>query len=218
MDLGNFNQPKQRYIKTINISSETWIAHVEYLKKIVSEYEPNFNWTSDIVEIYKNTLLYFLGNSNSIYDLDKGLYFYGNPGSGKSLILQYVFKQYTRILGINSYRVVSSSDIAQSVQKNGLVAINNYVESYNQNPIVLYVDDFGAGNAKINNYGTVVDIFTELITNRYPNFARQGILTHFSSNIRPSEIEDVMDARISSRMSEMCNLIFMPSIDYRKLK
>ena len=186
MDLGNWNKPQERFIKTINVTAEQWDAHVDYLKSIIKHHEPMFEWSDILVKIYKNTLLYFLGNERSEYDLNKGLYFYGDTGCGKSLILSYVFKEYTRILGANSYRVVSTIDIIKNVQKNGLSAISNFVEAENHKPIVLYVDDFGAGNTKINNYGTVIDVYTELITQRYPHFSRQNILTHFSSNIMPS--------------------------------
>lgn len=216
MDLGNWNKPQERFIKTINVTAEQWDAHVDYLKSIIKHHEPMFEWSDSLVKIYKNTLLYFLGNERSEYDLNKGLYFYGDTGCGKSLILNYVFKEYTRILGANSYRVVSTIDIVKNVQKNGLSAINNFVEAENHKPIVMYIDDFGAGNTKINNYGTVIDVYTELITQRYPHFSRQNILTHFSSNIMPSEFEERFNARISSRMAEMCNLVYMPAIDYRK--
>lgn len=216
MDLGNFNQPQQRYIKTINLTREQWDANVDYLKKLIAEFEPRFEWNEQLTDIYKNTILYFLGNSQSKYDLNKGLYFYGDTGCGKSLILTSVFKQYTRILGVNSYRVVSTTDIIKSVQKNGLFAINEFIESDSHKPIVLYIDDFGAGNSKVNSYGTVIDVFTELVTQRYPYYSRHNTLTHFSSNIMPSEFEERFNARISSRMSEMCNLIYMPQIDYRK--
>lgn len=216
MNIPDFNKPKERYLKTINLTSEQWESHVYYLKKIIIDYEPNFKWSEELAEIYKNTLLYFLGDDRSIYDINKGLFFYGDTGCGKSLILNNVFKTYTTLLGVNSFRVWSTIDIIKRIQKNGLLAINEFVSSDNYKPIVMYIDDFGAGNSKINNYGTTIDVFIELITQRYPNFSRYNTLTHFSSNVKPSEFESKFDARVSSRMAEMCNLIYMPKIDYRK--
>lgn len=215
MDLSAFYQQQERYIKPVRIDANHFKIHADYLQKIIAEHEPNFKWTDQLVDIYNNTLLYFLGNDRTKYDLSKGLYFYGDVGSGKSLILNYVFKQYTRILGVNSYRVVSTIDLVAKVQKYGLCAINEFVVSDNDKPIVMYIDDFGAGNSKINNYGTVIDVFTELITQRYPNYVRNNTLTHFSSNIMPSEFNEKFNARIASRMEEMCNLIYMPQIDHR---
>lgn len=215
MELGNFLEPKQRYLKSININPQKWDDMVMSIKQIIKLYEPGFVFTEELTDIYRDVLLYFLGNSQSKYDLNKGLYFYGSAGCGKSLILQYVFKQFTANLGVNSYRVVQSVDIAQNVQKNGLQVIQDYVVASKDKPITLYIDDFGAGNIKINHFGTPIDIYSELIVNRYPYFARSGVLTHFSSNLPPASFKDTFDDRINSRMAEMVNLIFMPPIDYR---
>lgn len=216
MIIPDFRQPMPRYIKETDISGDKWFQCVDVLKQIIKQNEPKFEFTDAIADVYRNLLLYFHGNANSKYDLNKGLFIYGKPGCGKSLILQYVFKQYTFNLGVNSYRVVQSVDIVRDIQKNGLNCIEKYVLSDSGNPITLYIDDFGAGNLKINHFGTVVDIFSELIINRYPYFSRYGTLTHISSNIVPEKFKDVFDDRIASRMAQMCNIINIQSVDYRR--
>lgn len=215
MYIGNFLEPKQRYLTSINLNPQIWEDMVMSIKQIIKSFEPSFIFTEELTEIYRDVLLYFLGNPQSKYDLNKGLYFYGAAGCGKSLILQNVFKQFTANLGTNSYRVVHSVDIASKVEKYGLQTIHDYVLAPNDKPIILYIDDFGAGNVKINHYGTVIDIYSELVVNRYPYFAKNGTLTHFSSNLAPASFRDTFDDRINSRMAEMVNIVFMPKIDYR---
>jgi len=212
----NFFSPKPNYIKSIELDDYRWEFFVTKLKSIMLEYEPNFDLTEELSQIYRDLLLYFLGSNQSKYDLSKGLYIYGDPGCGKSLMLQYVFKRFTSYIGVNSYRIAQSVDICRDMQNNGLLSVSNYVLSHNNKPYVLYVDDFGAGNLKINYFGTPVDVFSELIVNRYPYFVRDGTLTHFSSNVKPSDFITVFDDRIASRMAEMVNMVYVPKYDYRR--
>jgi DNA replication protein DnaC len=213
-----FERPVPRYIRAVNLTQEIWDKQVATLKSIIREHEPRFEYTEELAAIHKNMLLYFLGNSRSEYDLNKGLYVYGDPGCGKSLLMQYVFKQFTAVLGVNSYRVAQSIDIVRKTQKNGLLSIQEYVKADNKNPIVLLIDDFGAGNRKVNNYGTTVDVFSELVVNRYPYFSKHGIVTHFTSNIQPADFKKEFDDRVSSRMAEMVNTVYLPKKDYRREK
>ena len=205
-----------RYIQEINDVAENWDKYNTLVNLIISQNEPRFQWSDELVELYRNTTLYFLGNRATIFDLNKGLYIHGSPGSGKSLILRFIYKFFTGRLGVNSYRVVLHSDIIQNATKNGIIAINDYVRT-NDKPITLLIDDFGAGNRHISNYGNQIDVFTELIALRYNDFKRYGTLTHITSNIKPHDIKTEFDERISSRLSEMCNRVKFPNIDHRKL-
>mgnify|MGYP002507815682 CR=1 FL=1 len=218
IDNAFFSKPVPRYMQTIPLNQESWDIHVGNLKTIIKEHEPHFEYTDELGEVHKNMLLYFLGNSRSEYNLNKGLYVYGSPGCGKSLLMQYVFKQLTGFLGVNSYRVAQSIDIVRDFQKNGLQTIEKYIKSDNGKPIIYLIDDFGAGNRKVNNFGTTVDVFSELVVNRYPYFSKQGIITHFTSNIQPIDLKKEFDDRVSSRMAEMVNMVYLPSKDYRRAK
>jgi DNA replication protein DnaC len=51
---------------------------------------------------------------------------------------------------------------------------------------------------------------------RYLVYTKCRKLTHFTSNIYPAEIENLYGTRAASRLAEMCNIIELTGIDFRK--
>ena len=67
-------------------------------------------------------------------------------------------------------------------------------------------DDLGIeGNLKY--YGNECNVMAEILLSRYDLFVSQKIITHITTNLSASEIEELYGNRIRSRMREMFNLI-----------
>ncbi len=208
---------KNRYIKSLKPLNEyTFRKEADKVWRILRAKEPFFNIKEPplLKDIYKQGLLYFRGDGTGSYKLDKGLFCYGSPGSGKSLFFD-VFKEYLEEYNVNSFKSILQLKIISSVHKNGIDALSDFVGT-EQKPIILYIDDFLAGNTTLNHYGTTFNVIDELIQQRYELFKKTGALTHFSSNISPKNLSNSLDARVVSRMNEMCNIIFFGNKDNRK--
>lgn len=216
MDFGK-QQNSKRYLQAVSaVNAKGFIRECDEVFKIaIMDLEKtNFRLDNEeLKEVYKNALLYFRGDKRTKFDLGKGLYVHGSTGSGKSLLFD-VFKGYTMRLKCNSFKYVKQIQIIADFGANGPKAIDKYVRD--PMPVILYIDDFGTGNTSISYYGTTYNVIDELIQARYDEFVRSGALTHISSNIKPKELGNMFDKRITSRFSEMFSSIEFPNKDYRR--
>jgi DNA replication protein DnaC len=225
MDIGDFDiermqHIKESYIKTIDplLNAETFIKESNFIYQITTHAlkQPHFSVDDkELKDLYKNALLYFRGDNRSEWDLEKGIFIFGGTGSGKSIFFE-IFKEYTRHLGHNSFIKSKQIKIVADVAKNGINVLDSYVKD--PKPIVLYIDDFGSGNSVINHFGTSYDVMDELMQARYDEFVRSGVITHITTNIKPSEFKEKYSDRITSRLSAMFNVIQFPTKDYRRVK
>jgi hypothetical protein len=55
-------------------------------------------------------------------------------------------------------------------------------------------------------YGNEFNVMAEILLNRYEQFIVHGLLTHITTNLSASEIEEYYGNRVRSRMREMFNL------------
>ncbi len=76
-------------------------------------------------------------------------------------------------------------------------------------------DDLGTEN-NLKYYGNECNIMAEVLLSRYDLFISGKLITHLTSNLSASEIEDVYGNRIRSRMREMFNLISFDKDDKDK--
>ena len=218
-------------LKPIEIDiNKHWRAIVAYGKHICpkSEYSQGFELTPEVRDAMGLMLRYFTGSNvfiekyNEIYDTDsaslsKGLMIVGIPGVGKSVLFK-IFKEYTAN-GIkkNSFKFTTSSEIMKAVDTHGVEEIDKYVINPNLNkPFPLYIDDIAGNNEDVNSFGTKFNVMEQLITDRYVHFQRIGVLTHVSTNLLPTQMSKIYDARIIDRMREMFNVIEIKGKSFRK--
>jgi hypothetical protein len=67
-------------------------------------------------------------------------------------------------------------------------------------------DDLGAEQS-LKYYGNECNIMAEILLSRYDIFIAQDMLTHITTNLSASEIENGYGSRVRSRMREIFNLI-----------
>ncbi len=142
----------------------------------------------------------------------RGLYFFGNPGSGKTmlaclilneLILQYqVGVKYIKITRDFFNRIRATFNVESSDYGRGDSFFNAVA-----NVDVLVIDDFGVQADSDWEQRTLYD----LIDARY-EYERPTIIT---SNIAPQDLESTFKNRIFSRLKEMTDFQQMIGFDYR---
>ena len=141
--------------------------------------------------------------------LRKGIMLVGNPGSGKTTIMR-IFSQ------IIPFQFMYCHSICDSVRKDGQEAMDKvHQKSHDE----ICFDDLG-GEQKVKFYGNSIDAMYDIIIKRCLNMVHHNTRTHITTNLTMEEIKSTYDARIESRLHEMCNVFVLGGssnyIDFRK--
>jgi len=212
----------EEIIKTIPIN---WDVHAHGVFNLIKYFEPEFKISEQQKKLLKQLLLYFTGNNHFEGSLSKGLLLTGSVGSGKTLFLEKVFKTYTsEELKVNSFIPFNFKDIAESYKTEGENAFMPIKakrhETFRERMVVspVLIDDLGAGDFILTNFGNKVNLIDKIINVRYLVYSRFRKLTHATTNLYVSDFKKHCDERTVSRMSEMFNIIELQDNDYRKIK
>jgi len=138
-------------------------------------------------------------------NLNKGILLTGPIGCGKTslmTLLRYFEKAEHRFF-IKSCREVSFEFI-----KEGYDTIHKYSRhSFKKHePQTYCFDDLGTEN-NLKYYGNECNIMAEILLSRYDLFINRQLITHLTSNLSATEIEEAYGNRVRSRMREMFNLV-----------
>jgi len=158
-------------------------------------------------------------------DPRKGIILIGNPGSGKSILfrtLRDVLESRHEIQldgrtlfesrlfrRCNLYTCEHMAKLFMAKGEVGLEPFSKGAVHRNGRDKVLKhacFDDLGAEELR-NVYGNKKEVMVDIIQERYDLFLEHGLLTHFTSNLNPQEIENRYSSRIRSRIRQMCNVI-----------
>jgi ATPase family associated with various cellular activities (AAA) len=158
--------------------------------------------------IYK-LIIYFIGNKPEAdkigLDLDKGILLTGPVGCGKTTLMNLM-----RFVPPpeRNHIMKSCRDVSFEFIQEGYEVINRYskMSFNNSHPKIYCFDDLGAEQS-LKYYGNECNIMAEILLSRYDLFVSQNMLTHITTNLSASEIENAYGSRLRSRMREMFNLI-----------
>jgi hypothetical protein len=110
------------------------------------------------------------------------------------------------------FGIKSCREITFDFIKDGYEVIQRYgSHSYNHTsaqpqPHTFCFDDLGA-ESTFKYYGNQCNVMGEILLSRYDHFISNHMLTHATTNLSASELEDYYGNRVRSRMREMFNLI-----------
>ena len=138
-------------------------------------------------------------------DLSKGIILSGPIGCGKTSIM-HLIRPFANPL--SDYKIKTCREISFEFAKNGFEAINCYtLKQANQSKISGYCfDDLGA-EQQIKHFGHDCNVMAEVLISRYEQFVENKSITHITTNLSASEIENNYGNRLRSRMRAMFNLI-----------
>ena len=170
-------------------------AHIATL-----ENNPEFEWiiTPEFGDTLRNMVKYFINDSTGEIPLTKGLFIFGENGTGKTEIMQ-AFSRFTVQYDLTKQFVFCS----MSETYNRTRANKEYdpVEINEQQDRCF--DEFGRQVGPVLRYGDPLDINEAIIESRYSRFRRYGQITHFIANMAPNEAEAQLSPMVFDRLRSM---------------
>lgn len=149
-------------------------------------------------------------------DLEKGILLSGPVGCGKTTLISLM--RYVTA-DKNKFIMKSCRDISFEFIEDGFSVIHKYSRGalYQYLPKNYCFDDLGV-ESSLKYYGNECNVMAEILLTRYDLFVAQKLITHLTTNLSASEIEEAYGNRVRSRLREMFNLIAFDnnSIDKRQ--
>lgn len=153
------------------------------------------------------------------FDLDKGIWLWGNPGVGKTLIME-MFNRNQRIC----YDVVQCPKIVFGYMKSGEDHILNYsrVQQVSKDPLSFYkpykgicYNDLGVETTPAKYYGTPVNVMESIFMDTYEKkvpFWQRFVTT----NLTLEQIKETYGVRFQDRVKQSFNIIDIKGESLRK--
>jgi len=158
-------------------------------------------------------LLYYFNNcqlAESVFPKEnyknyKNLLIIGEPGTGKTLIMQ-IFSDYLKITkNTNYYKNISITQMMNYYK------LNNHIDQYTYNelankkafegsPVNVCLNDLGLKTEEQKSYGTTLTQVTdEFLFARYEIYQQCGIKYHFTSNLSVNDLKKRFEGRLIDR-------------------
>ncbi|TAJ13773.1 ATPase [Marinilabiliaceae bacterium JC017] len=185
---------------------------------------PHFNLLDEDMGIIRKLFAYTIGDHDIILqcglDPRKGIMLCGPIGCGKTSLMQLM-----QFLVPPQYRfpVKPCRDVSFEFQKDGFDVIHRYskrsftIKPGIKTPKTICFDDLGA-EQNLKHFGSECNVMAEILLSRYELFTSDKLITHITTNLNATEIEELYDKRVRSRLREMVNVISFPeeAADKRK--
>lgn len=138
-------------------------------------------------------------------DLNKGILLSGPIGCGKTSIM-HLLKPFAN--SKHNYKIKTTREVSFEFAKNGFEALKVYTQKPNNlNRLSGYCfDDLGA-EKQIKHFGNDCNVIAEILISRYEQFIENNSVTHITTNLTASEIENYYGNRVRSRLRNMFNLV-----------
>lgn len=191
----------------------------EWIPKIMAageKIQKGFDLIGGVKSTYLLVAAYLCGSDNETLPQGKGIALTGKIGSGKTLlfgVMKVLSKEnYPKMaeFGIMNCRYIYRDYLASHpptaiLDKYGR---QSYMDTEMKRPLTWCFDDLGAEELSTNVYGNKLNVMAEILTDRYDEFKRHGMITHITTNLTGAEIRQMYGARLHDRFKEM--FTFMP--------
>lgn len=175
--------------------------------RIAQSVVPGFSIDNSNREVIIHLFNYFNGIEGKC-SLDKGLWLYGDIGTGKSSLMK-VFSEYMK-LEFNGFKLHICDGISNTYSGSGdLDMYTNNQYGYIGKPVWMCFDELGRETIPANHFGTKLNVMQHILHIRYSLWQSRRLKTFVTTNCDPSQIESLYGDFIRDRIREMFNIILM---------
>lgn len=169
--------------------------------------------------IYNDIFNWCIMDYNGVLDPDKGLWLYGNIGTGKSTLLE-IIKRFSslyrpwmlpdgKVIPF-SFRISNTIEVCAEYSRAGYEGIATFIDSSRQ-----AFDELGSEAIPTGHFGTAENVMQYILQRRYDR--RHESITMVTTNITKDEIMKRYSPRIYDRCKELFNFVEIPGKTFRKL-
>ena len=200
-------ETRMKIDKIISIYGRTGIEK-KFMWKFINDFEAGNKLSADA----KNAAYDII---SKFPDVNKGLFLWGNPGTGKTLLSSIILTELIlrhsaegRFIKIS--RTFFSRLKATFVEGSETYGKSSIIESDLANADILVIDDFGVQRDSQWEQETLYN----LVDARY----EAEKFTIYTTNNNPATYKELFGGRILSRIKEMCRIMELSGTDYRENK
>lgn len=197
-----------------NLSTEELTIRKNAFLDIAKNNIPDFSIDERNREVINNLFFYFNGIEGK-YKLDKGIWLFGDIGTGKSSLM-YLFSEFKKLY-FDGFKIHICSKVSNDYAINGDLDKYTYNEKgYPGGPVSMCFDELGRETIPANYYGQKLNVMQHILHIRYSLWQSTGVKTFITTNDDPSAIESKYGDFIRDRNREMFNIVLLQGKSRRK--
>lgn len=216
------NQTIPKIIMTTKSPYDYWAWWLWLELKGKNIYGPWFQLHHQDAEVILKLLIWCVQDKENApahaIELHKGIMLAGGVGCGKTSlmnIVRHILSESVR------HRMKPCREIAFDYARDGYETLMIYGKQSFQpislKPINLCFDDLGL-EPDVSYYGNACNTMQQILLTRYDYYIHTHMLTHVTTNLNSTDIEERYGKRVRSRCREMFNLISFPADSPEKRK
>jgi hypothetical protein len=192
----------------------TWDIIVKKLGGNASDFSKEGN----VTEVIPKLIHYFIKDPASVYPLSKGIYLWGDTGSGKTFLME-TMQSLVQILGLRTqyFDIYNVLLFNEQVLNEGKFNSEQYLKRS------AVFDDFGQEEPYLRVFNNDIRPMHHIINRAYDNYKRNGQLIHFTSMLPPNLLHETtenslphIDRRTYERICDMTTCVKLTGKSKRK--